>query len=217
MWMMNETFITLNHRLSSIEDKEMLCVVRMELQVHLIVTLLTEIFFFKIYFIVMFICLFVCLIYPGYPHRYYSVRAIIVNNWLSIFQEERYSCRILLVMTEIILTLVYMFSAFICTWFELLNTNYSVTPMVVTHWLLEASSVPFILINIVLEYFTGWNEDFFDQYRCYVALAILIKVPLFFLMRYAEHVSDFFINDLKMSFFDIFCKPLENRLSIRNL
>ncbi len=55
MWM-NETFIPLNHRLSSIEDKQILCIVNIELRVHLIVTLLAEIFFLYIYLLITFIC-----------------------------------------------------------------------------------------------------------------------------------------------------------------
>lgn len=92
------------------------------------------------------------------------------------------------------------------TQFRLLNTNYSITPMVFAHWLIEASSVPIILAAAFVEYYIEWSNNFFDKYPLYFIVVILIKVPLFVLMRYAECELDFVVNDLKVSFFEIFCK-----------
>lgn len=57
MWM-NETFMPLNYRLLSIEDKEILCIIKKELRVHLSVILMAELFFVCLYIIMMFI--FIC-------------------------------------------------------------------------------------------------------------------------------------------------------------
>ncbi len=86
MWM-NETLIPLNHRLSSIEDKQILCIVNIELRVHLIVTLLAEIFFLYIYLIT-FICFSPISSLVSFSSRHYrreliidiSRRKILISN-----------------------------------------------------------------------------------------------------------------------------------------
>jgi hypothetical protein len=204
MLSMNETFVSLNHRLSSVEDKRIFCVVNLELDVHMILILFIELFLFHLYTIISVICFVVLL---RYPHWYRPVHAFIVNNWLAIFEEdERYSSQILLLKNELISTFVYLFFAFIYTQFKLLNSNSSVTSMIFGRWLIEASLAPLVLGAAVFEYYIEWNQNFFDQYHLYTAMVILVKVPLFILMRYNERHSDFFLNDLKVSFFKIFCK-----------
>ncbi len=94
MLSINETFISLNHRLSSIEDKQILCVVNIEfwLRIHLFITLLSELFFVYVYFLLLFICVIMFLFTPRW---YPPVRVIIVNTSLWISEkEERYSYRI---------------------------------------------------------------------------------------------------------------------------
>jgi hypothetical protein len=151
----------------------------------------------------MFICL---LFFLCNPPWYYSIRAILINNLSWIFQEGRYSSLVSLSIGEMILTFVYMFFAFICTQFGVSNTNYSVTPRVLIHWFIEASSHMVIFVAAFCEYCIEWDGDLLNKYPLYTIIGITMKVPLFISMRYAERESDFFVNDLKVSFADILCE-----------
>lgn len=201
---MNGTYTPLNHGLLLMEDKKMLCIANKELDVHISVSLLVGILFLKICFIIMIICIF---IFAHNPDWYYSIRAILVNNFSWIFEEERYSSLVLLLIVEMILTFIYISFAFICTQFGFPNTGYNVTSTVLIHWFFEASSYLVILVAVFSENCIDWEGDLPNKYPIYTLWGILIKVSVFVSMRYAEREPNFFVHDLKVSFFKIYCEP----------
>ena len=187
-----------------IEDKQMLCIGNNELRVHMAASVFIGALFLQICLVIMIICIF---IFAHNPHWYYSFRTILVNNLSWIFEEERYSSLVPLLIVEMILTFIYMFFAFICTQFGLSNSDYNVTSRVLTHWFFEASSYLVILVAVFSENCVDWEGDLSNKYPIYTGLGILTKVSVFVSMRYAEREPNFFVHNLKVSFFKIYCGP----------
>lgn len=203
MLSMNETLSSLNNRLSSMEDKQMSCFVNMKLWllIHLFVTLLIELLFMYIFIIFLFICIFFSVFCP----RWYRLfHAIVENNGLQTYEEERYSNVIRFFRKEMILIFFYVFFAFMYTWFELVDS--SITCMTCYRWLIEALLAPLALTGAFCGYYLGFRENVFDKHQTFYILAFVIKIPLFFFMRYAESKNDFFLNDWKASVFYLLCK-----------
>jgi hypothetical protein len=112
MLLTNETFVSLQVRLSSTDYKQMSCIVNMRLWllIHSIVTLLIQFFFLNIYFILLFVCLFLFLLSPSFRS---FVRVIKENIRLRSYeQEERYLYGIVLLIKEMVLIFVYTLLAF---------------------------------------------------------------------------------------------------------
>jgi hypothetical protein len=198
---MNETYALLNHGLALNEDKHMLCIINTEFRVHMAVSLVIAITFLQFYIIIGFLCIF---IFIRNPPWYFSIRAILVNN-LSWMFEERYSSLLRLSIVEMILTLIYMFFAFMFMQFGLSNPDHGVTSRDLTHWFVEASPYMVIFFAVFCQYCDEWDDDVSNNYPIFAILGILMKIPVFVLMRYAERESDSFINEFKFSVFDIFC------------
>jgi hypothetical protein len=104
---------------------------------------------------------------------------------------------------EIILPIVYIFFAFIYTRFGLSNSNYTITLMTFGRWFIEGSFTPFLICAAFWEYYIEFIINFFNNYQFYYVFAIMLKIPLFFVMRYAENQSDFFLNVLEAWFFNM--------------
>jgi len=93
---------------------------------------------------------------------------------------------------EIILTFVYMLFAFLYDWFRLVNNDYRITSLNFRQWLIEASSAPILLFGASFSYYIRCIDVFFDEYQSFYISGFMVKVPLFFLIHYAESQSDLF-------------------------
>jgi hypothetical protein len=199
MLTMNKTFVLLNNRLSSIEDKQMSCYINAKLWIltHWSVTFIIELIFLYIYLILWCICL-VSFLYN--PDWYRTVRNILQSYYLRPYEEEEliflYSIGVLI--KEITLIFVYVFFAFMYRCFGLVHDKSIITSMNFYQWLVEASYIPFVLSTT---YYVGTIENFVRLYRSFSLVAIMIKIPVFVLMCCAESDNYFFLNDLKAYFF----------------
>jgi hypothetical protein len=203
MLTINETLL---NRLSSIEDKQMSCYINAEVWIltHWSLTYFIELTFLYIYLILSCI-LFVLLVYN--PNWIRLFDNIFQSYYLRLHHEEDEKERIFLyaigvLIKETILISIYVFFAFIYNWFVLVHDKVEITSMKFYQWLVEASYIPIVLSST---YCFGTIDNFVRQYRLFALVAILIKVPLFVLMRYAETENNFFINNLKADFFYTWC------------
>ena len=113
----------------------------------------------------------------------------------------------ILLIKEMIVVFIYVSFAFMYRWFGFVHNNYTITSMNFHQWLVEATFIPLILQSTP---FMIISEFFIDHYGLFHVCAVLTKIPLFVLMRYAEIKDDFFVNDMKAYFFHKFCKsPLK--------
>lgn len=126
------------------------------------------------------------------------------SNWIEMFDLDRYSLMVSVLKKEMKLIFVYVYICFLYTWFESVHNKYKVTYMNFLRWLIEASLIPQILIFNVVDYFLC-TEDFFQLYHLNYIPTIIMKIPLFVLMRYAESQSDFFLNEFQTSLFNLYC------------
>jgi len=138
------------------------------------------------------------------PDWYRTVRNILQSYYLRPYEEEEliFLYSIGLLIKEAILISIYVFFAFIYNWFVLVHDKVEITSMKFYQWSVEASYIPIVLSST---YCIGTIDNFVRQYRLFTLIAILIKIPLFVLMRYAETENNFFVNNLKAHYFYTFC------------
>jgi hypothetical protein len=126
------------------------------------------------------------------------------SNWLDIHDLDRYSLIIIVLKKEMRLIFFYVYIAFLYTWLELVDSSYSITYFNFLRWLIEASLLPQILIITLFLYFLCL-ENFFELYHLFYVPTIIVKIPLFILIRYSETQSEFFLSGCQTFLFDIFC------------
>lgn len=201
MLLRSKTFL-----LSSIEDQQLSCVISMQHYpyIHLIVILFVQFILINIYFFLLLICFLLILLSP----RFRNYRRLITETIQLQFneQDERDAPGIILLEKELILTFVYVLFAFSYKWFGLMNNDEHITSMNFYRWLIEASTIPYVLLRIFSNYCMGYIDSFFDECKSIQVCAIMLKVPLFFLMRYAENQPDCFLKDMEGWIFYALCK-----------
>jgi hypothetical protein len=133
------------------------------------------------------------------------------SNWLDVYDLDRYSLMIIVLKKEMKSMFVYSYIAFFYTWLQLVNSTYTVTYLNLIRSLIEASILPAVLI-------VGFDDlpciaEVSRLYRLFYVPTMIIKVPLFILMRYAESESNFFLNEFQTALFKLFCH-LSSKLNI---
>jgi len=88
---------------------------------------------------------------------------------------------------------------FLYNWFGLVNNDYRMKSVKFRRWLIEALSAPVLLLGALFSHYIGCIDIFFDEYQSFYINAFMIKVPLFFLTRYAESQPDFVLNEWEAS------------------
>lgn len=192
--------------LSSIEDQQLSCVIYMQHYpyIHLIVILFVQFIFINIYFFLLLICFLLILLSPRFRNYCRLITETIQLQFNE--QDERDAPGIILLEKELILTFVYVLFAFSYKWFRLMNNDEHITSMNFYRWLIEASTIPYVLLRIFSNYCMGYIDSFFDECKSFQVCAIMLKVPLFFLMRYAENQPDCFLKDMEGWIFYALCK-----------
>ena len=204
MLTMNETY---SNEFSSFSNQQMPCYINRNVWIltHWSLKYSVELSIVYVYLILSCILL-VLLVFN--PNWYRLFRIIFENYYLRINHAEEEKERIflysiILLIKEAILISVYVFFAFMYHWLVLVHDQIEITSMTFYLWSVEASHLPNILISTC--YF-GTIDNFLLLYRSFTLFAILIKVPVFVLMRYAESEKNFFLNNAKAHFFYTFCK-----------
>jgi hypothetical protein len=127
------------------------------------------------------------------------------NDCLNIYVQEG-NPHFILLKQEIKLILIYVCFSIIYTWLGFWNSNYTITLLNILRWLIEASNVPLALLYTIILSDSEFMENFFKYYQLFYFLTIILKLPLFFIMRHAESDSNSIVNDLQMFLLNKFCK-----------
>jgi hypothetical protein len=131
--------------------------------------------------------------------------------------QENYLKLIRLLKREVVLIFVYVNAAFLYVWIDFMNINYTITNAVIIRWLIEATLAPYILFVIIFVGSGEGIEPYMDRSQSYI-FEIVIKVPLFIMMRYAESKPHFFLHDFEsFLFYIVCCVSVENTVSVRNI
>jgi hypothetical protein len=209
MLLTNETWRLLPIQPLSTDEKHIRCLVNMKkwLLIHSFVTTLIHIFFVHIYIIFLFF--FVVFYLFSLRFRRF-IRCITSNIQLTSYaQQQRHVYRIILLIKEVALVFVYVLFAFLYKWFGFANNDRHITTMNFRRWLIEAAFIPLLFMGFVGEYYIQCiSSIIFDEYQLFYILAITLKVPLFFLMRYGESQPDFFLNRFECYLISRLCKSL---------
>jgi hypothetical protein len=112
---------------------------------------------------------------------------------------------------EIILILVYILFAFFFKFLGFVNDDSSITQMHFLRWFIEASFFPVLIIICFYIYYVRCIDQIFDQNQTIYIAVIMLKVPLFFWMRYAECQLDAFPNRLEFCIRSAMCKVISER------
>ena len=106
------------------------------------------------------------------------------------------SMKLFWVLRELTMTLIYVLFAFLYKWFGLASNGSFLTSMNFHRWFVEASYAPFHFCVFVLKYYIGYKN----------IVTMALKVPLFFLMRWAESQPNFFLNNFESLLISELCK-----------
>ena len=88
------------------------------------------------------------------------------------------------------------------TWCILVGDRTEITSMKFYQWSTEASYGPFVFLIISS---LGTYDHVVFLCRSFTIVSILIEIPVFLLMRYAEMENNLFLNDIKAHVFHILC------------
>jgi hypothetical protein len=201
MLSVNETLLLLPNQSFPIENKQLSCVsnIKIQLIVHFFLTRIVEALL--LYFLVSLYFIMILFFY----HYWSRITDVIDSYWLDISDLDTCSSTIIVLKAEMKLLFVYVYMAFLYTWIGVVNSNYTVTYLNFLCWLIEASVVPEALIISLFFNFLSLEIDFCHEYHGLYVSMLIIKLPLFILMRYAESQSDFFINAYPPYLFKILC------------
>jgi len=201
MLLRSKTFL-----LSLIEDQQLSCVIYMQHYpyIHLIVILFVQFILINIYFFFItylfsfdFVVSSFSQLSPSY-HRNYSIAIQWARRkrctW-NYFIGKRTDINIRLCLIRFLVQMVRIDEE----WWTYTSMNFY-------RWLIEASTIPYVLLPIFSNYCMGYIDSFFDQCKSFQVCAIMLKVPLFFLMRYAENQPDCFLKDMEGWIFYALCK-----------
>lgn len=73
-------------------------------------------------------------------------------------------------------------------------------------WLIEASFSQIFIVATFWVYYVRCIPTIFDEYQTVYIVAIMLKIPLFFLMRYAEYEPDYVLNKFEADIVSTFCE-----------
>lgn len=200
----NEIFVASLNKSSLIEDKYVPCIFNAEvwLLIHFIVVRFVElvIYFGEIIIPVLSVIIFFS------SRRWICIRIVVIdNNWLNPYVQEG-NPHIILLKQEIKLILIYVCFSIVYTWLGFSNSNYTISLLNILRWLIEASNVPLALLYTSILSDSEFIKNFFKYYQLFYFFILILKLPLFFIMRRAETDSDYIVNDLQMFFLNKFCK-----------
>jgi hypothetical protein len=206
MLLPNETFPLYPVQFALTNDRQMSCVVNMQvlLLTHFFVTLMIHVVSINIYIFLSFVYVVVYLLSPCFRR---FIRAINPNIHLHSYAHEgKYFYGIILLIKEMLLVFVYVLFAFLYKWFGLAYNGGRITCMDLYRWLVEASYAPFLLCGILCGYYTGCFDMIFDEYQVFHLIGVTLKISLFFCMRYAESQPDLSLNHIETSLVSMFCQ-----------
>jgi hypothetical protein len=192
MSLTNATLELVPVQFSSIVNKPIQCLfnTRLSLLIHFVVTTLLHMIFVYI-FMGLFLGFVILFIVSPYVRGFIHVISPYIRLH-SYAQEERYFYAIVLFIKEMALTFVYVLFALLYKWFRLVNNNSPMTFVNFCPWLIEGSLALYLFFGILLEYYIGCLNTFFDQYQSFYIIGITLKIPLYLFMRCAENQPDFF-------------------------
>jgi hypothetical protein len=211
----NGTLLSLQVGLSSNDEKYMLCIVNMHarLLIHYMAMCLIHVILLMSYLWIIGLSM---TIYLNSSMFRSFIHIIDENIELRSYEhEERYSYWIIIMVKEILMILAYSLLAFFFKFFGFINNDSSITLMHVCRWFMEALFFPFVFFACFCIYYIGFMYDIFDEYQTIYIFTFMVKVPLFFLMRYAECRRDAFPNRLAAFIHSTLCNVICKRKNFK--
>lgn len=200
IFLINETFLALPNQSLSMEYQQLSCICKMDLWlfIHFIISYITV---HVCLCYVIGLCLMLLLFRPDYGNH---ITDFIGSMWMDTYHLDRYSSLIIVMKRELKLISVYLYVVFCYMWLELINSNYRVTYFNFLRWLIEASIIPVALICVLMKFSLSLLEFCTVYHEIYVPL-VIVKIPMFILLRYAEIQPDCSLNRLQVLLFETYC------------
>jgi hypothetical protein len=122
---------------------------------------------------------------------------------------------IALIKEDMVVVFFYVLSAFLYTWLWLMKSYQSISWMYFIRWSIEATCIPFI----VSAFYCGLFDILMMDYKSgtYMTGLIMLKLPVFFIMRYAETESIIILNRLQVGLFYLLCNSSDYYIPDHNL
>jgi hypothetical protein len=198
MLLMNETLSLFSVQLLVIDNERMRCLVSMQsrLENHFTVVSIIQMLFASIYIALLTVPMFLLIFSSRFRYIYHIIKSNIRLRSYSPLQ--RYSYIAVVLVKEVLLMFVYILFCCIYQWYGLSNNATHVTWIQIRRWFVEATCVPYLCFCFLIEYSVGRPNIIFDEHQSYYIAVILVKLPVFFVMRFAESQSGFFLNRFEL-------------------
>ncbi len=120
-----------------------------------------------------------------------------------------------LIKEDMVVIFFYVLSAFLYTWLWLMKSYQNISWMYFIRWSIEATCIPFI----ASAFYCGLFDILIMDYKsgAYMTGLILLKVPVFFVTRYAETGSIIILNRLQVNLFYLLCNSSDYYIPDHNL
>jgi hypothetical protein len=205
---MNETLSLFSVQLLVTDNKRMRCLVSMQsrLQNHFTVVSIIQMLFASIYIALFFVSVFLFI----FSSRFHYIFHIIQSNirLRSYSPLKRYGYIAVVLVKEVLLIFVYILFCCIYQWYELSNNATHVTWIKIRRWFFEVTYVPYLCFAFLIEQSVGRPNIIFDEHQSYYIAVIVVKLPVFFVMRFSESQPDFFRNHFELFLLEKRCEFL---------
>ena len=120
-----------------------------------------------------------------------------------------------LIKEDMIVVFLYVLSAFLYTWLWLMKSYRSISYMYFIRWFIEATCSPFIICT----FYCGLSDVLMANYKSgtYMTGLIMLKLPVFLIIRCAETGSIVILDRLQAGLFYLFCDSSNYYFSDNNL
>lgn len=211
MKLINETLVSVGIASTKVDDQYMECISNMQLwlRMHQEVVLVIEfnLIFFSLCIIIL--CSFVHILSPSFRLFISYVTKILP----SYEYRGRYFYCVVLFVKEIVLASVYILLALFCKWSGLINNNSEITYMDFHRWFIETSFDLFFITHVMCMYFyrrliLDWTNEFQIAHDVVI---LIFEIPVFIIMRYAEHQPHCQVNMFKVDSVRRYCQSQFNK------
>lgn len=140
--------------------------------------------------------------------RYYNLipDVLDIDHVATIELEKKSSWIIIVIKQETKLIFIYIYVACLFTWFISFNVAVTFTYRHFLQWFIESILIHLTFLVHILINYTGCPSIFFNLYQIMHTIMIVVKIPLFILLRTAEYRCDFFINRMQLFFLHKLCR-----------
>ncbi len=198
MLLINEKLSLSSVQLLVMDNNRMRCLVGIQSRLlnHFTVVSIIQMLFASIYITLVCVSVLLFIFSNRFRYIFHILQTNIRLQTYSPLKRYRYAAVVLV--KEVLLIFVYILFCCIYQWYGLSNNAMHLTWIKIRRWFVEATSIPLLCFAFLIEYSVGRTNIIFDEHQSYYIAVILVKLPVFIVMRFGESQPDFFLNHFEL-------------------